>query len=93
MTDYEKIISVMRKEGAKKNERGVRLAEMTEDFGVKAGELSLEKDDLVFAEHLITGYKDKDGNSIRPVGKGDSVLIKRLSDEKYAVIERVISIA
>lgn len=93
MTSYQKILAVMRSQGGKDNEKGVRLAEVGDNLSVTSGGLTLEKDDLLYAAHLISGYLDKDGQPVEPISKGDAVLIKRLNDEKYAVIERVIDIA
>lgn len=93
MTSYQKILNIMRAQGAKDNEKGVRLAEVGENLSVTSGGLTLEKDDLLFASHLISGYLDQNGQPVEPLKKGDAVLIKRLSEDKYAVIERVIEIA
>lgn len=90
MNPYEKIISQMRREGARGNEKGVFLGEMESATEVNAGGLLLEREDLLFAEHLLTGYVAEDGTKIGALKKGDTVLLKRLSAEKYAVIERVI---
>lgn len=93
MTSYQKILNIMRSQGAKDNEKGVRLAEVGDNLSVTSGGLTLEKDDLLFASHLISGYLDQNGQPVEPLKKGEAVLIKRLNDDKYAVIERVIDIA
>lgn len=87
---YEKIVFQMRSEGARKNEKGVFLGKMSGATSVNVSGLVLERDDLLFAQHLLTGYVSANGEKIEGLKKGDTVLLKRLSDEKYAVIERVI---
>lgn len=90
MNGYEKILNQMRKQGMKDAEKGVFLAEMVSSEECRCGQIILERDDLLIAEHLLTGYVDIDGNKVLPLKKGDAVLCKRLSEEKYAIIERVI---
>ncbi|MGN1117434.1 MAG: DUF2577 family protein [Acutalibacteraceae bacterium] len=90
MNAYEKILKIMNKEGAKSNEKGVFLATVGENLSIDAGTLTLEKEDLLIAQPLLTGYTAADGSVISPIKKGDYVLIKRLSGEKYAVLEKVI---
>lgn len=91
MNGYEKLIKQMRKQGAVNNESGVRLGQMINKTDCAVGDLTLYKEDLLIAEHLVTGYTAADGTIIQPLKKGDAVLVKRLSSEKYAIIERVIS--
>ncbi len=90
MTGYEKLVGMMRAEGARKNEKGVFLAVMAGERKVSVSGLILDGDDLVFSEHLLTGYIAANGETVGKLRKGDRVLLKRLSDEKYAVIERVV---
>ncbi|MCM1364712.1 MAG: DUF2577 domain-containing protein [Faecalibacterium sp.] len=90
MNGYEKILFQMRRQGAKNAERGVFLAEMISSDTCRCGQLILERDDLLIAEHLLTGFVSADGRTIEPLKNGDAVLVKRLSEEKYAIIERVI---
>lgn len=90
MTGAERIVRRMRAEGARKNEKGVFLATMESATEVNISGLILEREDLLFSEHLLTGYKTADGKTVGALEKGDTVLLKQLSDEKYAVIERVI---
>lgn len=90
MTGAERIVKRMRDEGARKNEKGVFLATMEGATKVNISGLILEREDLLFAEHLLTGYTAANGEKIDALKKGDNVILKKLSDEKYAVIERVI---
>lgn len=89
MDDYEKILYLMRKQGQKGAEIGVRQGEIGKNLSCRIGELTLEQEDLFFAEPLLTGYLDQDGNAILPLQRGDRVLVKRLSEQKYAVICRL----
>lgn len=53
------------------------------------GDLLLFPDDLVFAQHLLTGYSAAEGRFIPPVQAGDKVLVIKLSDECFAVIAKL----
>lgn len=123
MNSYEKIINIMRNQGAVKNPIGLQLAEMTDAISCNIGELHLEADDLLISQHL-TDYEIKidvedkgelnsitttvaqhkhdidtftsTGTKIKVRGKlkkGDIVLIQRMSDEKYMIIEKVLEAA
>jgi hypothetical protein len=91
MNGYEKILKIMVKQGNKENEKGVFLGVVGENLSVDIGDIVIEKEDLVISQHLLTGYKAADGETVPAAEKGDLVLLKRLSDEKYAVITKVIS--
>ena len=79
MNGYEKIIDLMRKEGATKNPETPKLAEMISEDECSLGDLTLDSDDLLVADHL----KGK-------LEEGDTVLIQRIDDETYVIIERVV---
>lgn len=53
------------------------------------GDLLLYPDDLVFAQHLLTGYSDAEGRIIPPVQAGDKVLVIKLNSECFAVIAKL----
>ena len=53
------------------------------------GDLLLYPDDLVFAQHLLTGYSAAEDRIISPVQAGDKVLVIKLSDECFAVIAKL----
>lgn len=89
MNGYEKILYQMRKQGQKNAETGVRLGVIGRNLSCRVGELTLQQEDLLFAEQLLTGYLDQDGNAVVPLEEGDSVLVKRLSAQKYAVLCRL----
>lgn len=90
MTGYEKIIRLMRENAIKSLPHDIEIATMTSETSCAKGDLVLERDDLLIAEHLLTGYLKPDESVVSPLKKGDKVIIKRLSDEKYVIIERVI---
>jgi hypothetical protein len=60
--------------------------------------LPLDADDLLIADHLKTQYvKDVtlvdnqlDVEYIEPLKKGDIVILMKLSDTQYAILERVV---
>ena len=56
MDAYEKIIKIMRNQGAVKNPIGLQLAEMTDARSCDIGELHLEAEDLLISQHL-TDYE------------------------------------
>lgn len=109
MNGYEKLIMTIRKEGARNNPPSIFIGEMTSKNECAIGSLSLDKEDLLFAEHLTkkivseidikaddkkvskTGINDK-SKYIEPLKKGDKVLLYKVSEEKYVVIERVVSL-
>lgn len=105
MNGYERIINLMREQGAVKNPTSLQLAEMTSATTCKIGDLKLEADDLLIAEHL-TDYEieidiESEGElkvkntKIKVHGalkKGDSVLIQRMSDEQYVIIEKLVEV-
>jgi len=97
---YSEILGIMRQEGRKDNPSSVQLGIMLVDGACKAGNLMLEPDDLLIAEHLKTGYhfavdkqkphlKDKD-TFIEPLREGDTVAVLKLDDEKYIILERLV---
>ena len=89
MNGYEKIINTMQKNARKVQPQDLQIAVMKSSTTCQKGDLVLDRDDLLIAEHLLTGYIAADESIISPLKKGDLVLIKRISDEKYVIIERV----
>ena len=81
MNGYEQILTLMRQQGGKSNPSVPVLAEMTSATTCAVGDLILDADDLLVAEHL-KGDLQKD----------NVVLVQRLSDEKYAIIERLVEL-
>jgi hypothetical protein len=79
MTGYEKLIKTMRVEAGRNQVKfPIKLAVMTSSTTCEYRGMELDSDDLLFAEHL-TALK-----------KGDKVLITKVSEDKFALIERVV---
>ncbi len=57
MTTEEKLINIIRMEGAKKNTPALTLGEMISKNQCQVGENILEADDLYIAEHLVNAYE------------------------------------
>lgn len=102
MNAYEQIIMIMRQQGAVKNLPGMKIAEMKDAKTLKIDTLELDAEDLLVAEHLTTGYHKavdglrpplkNDDTYVWPLKKGDLVLVQRISDEKYVIIERLVEL-
>ena len=90
MSPYEKILYQMRTQGKNGAERGVRPGVMGANLSCQVGELTLQQEDLLFSEPLLTGYLDAEGTPIIPLEAGDRVLVKQLSGQRYAVIARLV---
>lgn len=122
MNGYERIIKMMREQGAVNNPASLQLGEMTSAKTCKIGDLKLDADDLLIAEHL-TDYEieidiESEGDLEAPTTtvsqhahavksmtskntkikvhgapkKGDLVLVYRLSDEQYAIIDKMAEV-
>mgnify|MGYP001063316984 CR=1 FL=1 len=81
MNGYERIIALMREQGAAKNPQAPRLAEMTAEDKCDIGGMELDAEDLLIADHL----KGK-------LEKEDLVLIQKINMETYAIIERLVKL-
>lgn len=79
MNGYEQIIELMRTQGKKGGMPVPRLAEMTGKDKCDIGDLVLDRDDLMVADHLKDNLK-----------KGDLVMVQRLDSDTYAVMERLV---
>lgn len=124
MNGMEKLIAVIRKEGARGNPPPLVLGEMADEktADIAGNRFSFGDGDLYVAEHLLertaevtfpdTRTEDAAGGSgedafashahdIRggrrtvtvhsPLGAGDLVLCYRIEDDKYVIIEKVVS--
>lgn len=90
---YEKLIAAIKQLTATKN--NILLGVMLSSNSCKINELQLDRDDLYIAEHLITGYLRTNGDthtSVERLKVGDLVLVCKISDEKYAIIERLVEV-
>lgn len=84
---YERITKFI--DGRQKQQNAVRVGEITDAGGCLLGDLLLYPDDLVFAQHLLTGYSAAGDRVIPPVQAGDKVLVIKLSDECFAVVAKL----
>ena len=97
---YERIIKMMREQGAAYNGPSLQLGEMSSKTVCMVGDLKLEKDDYLISQHLteheITieepGYNKKTVKVYSRLKKGDIVLVQRISDEQYVIIERLVEL-
>lgn len=102
MSAYAEILKIMRNEGKKDNPPPVQVGIMQDSKSCLAGELLLSSEDLLAAEHLITGYhysvngKDpslkNESTFIEPLRKGDYVALLKLNSEKYIILERLVDL-
>lgn len=77
MTAAEKIIRIMRKQGAYYNSKGIRIAEVVKSGNVKIGELTIEPEDYVC-------------NADIKIKEGDEVAIYKISEELYLILCKVV---
>ena len=113
MNGYEKLIKTMRAEAGRNNNKGydLKIAVMTSPTSCSLGQMELDSDDLLIAEHLTKksviktdfDIKSSGGSShthdwtdkskfLSPLAEGDVVLIARVSNEKYAIIEKLVEV-
>lgn len=99
------MLTMTAKEGGEPG-NGIRLAIMTGPNSLKIGELELEAEDLMFASHLLHSACTKVAVNAPAGGgactdkstytsalkKGDCVAVIQYSDEKFLVLERMVSL-
>lgn len=93
MNGYEKIIKMMQQQS--KSHSVIAITVMDTATTCRFNELPLDAEDILIADHLKTGWYKKNGDSmqyIEPVKAGDTVLIVKLSEELYAIVERLVSV-
>jgi hypothetical protein len=91
MNGYEKILSIIQKTG--ESSPALFIAIMDTASTCRVNELPLDSDDILIAEHLKTGWYKQEGNTmvyITPLKAGDTVLIAKINEEKYVIIERLV---
>lgn len=87
---YAKLISIIKTLAETKD---IMIGTMKTGTVCQVNELLLEADDYYMSEHLQTGYviKQDDGYAeVDPLRQGDIVLVAKINDEKYVVIERLV---
>lgn len=77
MTGAERIVLLMRQQGKKQAGRGLQLAKMESAEKCVVGDLALEREDYLKAEHLI-------------LEEGDDVIVCRLDQYTYVILEKVV---
>lgn len=93
MNGYEKIVKIMQQQGSSPSM--VFITTMDTQKSCKVNELMLDGDDLIIAEHLKTGYYKQNGDTmqfVEPIKANDTVLIVKINNEQYAIIERLVSL-
>ena len=84
---YERITKFI--DSRQKQQNAVRVGEITDAGGCLLGDLLLYPDDLVFAQHLLTGYSAAEDRFIPPIQTGDKVLVIKLNSECFAVVAKL----
>lgn len=101
MNGYEKLLLIMQKEGMKNNPAKIVLGVMRSQTECEVAKNILDQEDFYVAEHLsvkrkvtvIENDKEKQVEKIQSLLKtGDIVAVYRLSDEKYLILDKVVSI-
>jgi hypothetical protein len=96
------MIGMMRKQGAVSNTPGLQMGRMTGESSCKTGDLDLSSADLYIPDRLLKpmayevdasidkdhGFHDRT-KYIEPLKAGDLVVLYRLSDTKYVILDRV----
>lgn len=93
MNGYEKIAKIINQQG--KSPPSIMITTMDSNSTCKVNDLCLDQDDLLIAEHLKTGYYIRDGDKtkfIEPITANDTVFVIKISDEQYAIIERLVNL-
>lgn len=101
--DFAKLLKMMQRQGEANNPTGIEIGVMTGAKTCTVGELELDEEDLLIAEHLITGYyvainpknpyksgDVPDSEYIPPLKAGDVVAVQQVDDETYAILERMV---
>lgn len=96
------MVGLMRKQGAISNTPGLELAVMTGAASCRVGDLDLSSEDLYIPDHLLKPVATKvrvsfdehgvfhdETQYLAPLKAGDLVVLQRLSDTKYVVLNRV----
>jgi len=107
MSDWaERMTAFVRQQGAVMNGRGIQLAVMTGPTSLSLGNLTLTAEDLLFSAHLLqpgctkvagtcpgSGGALTDSSTYLPaLAAGDTVAVIQLSDSRFWVIEKVVTV-
>lgn len=102
MNPYETMIDLMRMQGSQFNPPTLKIGEMKNATTCELGTQEIDKDFLLVAEHLTTGYHKavnntspatkNDSTFVKPLKAGDMVLLYKLDDESYIILERLVEL-
>ena len=81
MNGYTKLLKIMREQSKKGEEANYMFAKITSSTRCKIGSIELDKDYLLFNEQTLGNLK-----------KGDMVLLLQLSNNKFVVMAKVVSV-
>lgn len=98
-----RLLDIMREQGKKDNPETLVIGTMTSANTCTVGDLSLDAEDLLAAEHLTTGYHKavnnnnpslkNDNTFVKPLKKGDTVVLMKLEDQDtYVILSKVVSL-
>lgn len=98
-----RLLSIMREQGKKDNPETLVLGTMTSSNSCTVGELPLDSDDLLIAEHLTTGYHKavnsnnpslkNDSTFVNPLKKGDQVVLMKVEEQDvYVILCKVVEL-
>ena len=96
MDGYEKLIKII--SNLNTSSPNIYLTTMESDSSCRVGDLLLESEDILIAEHLKAGYVKKmiqsDGTVTveysEALKQNDMVIVMKLNNKKYAILERVV---
>lgn len=98
MDGYDKMLMLMRKQGAVLNSQKLALGTMTGDKTCEVGGMELDSEDLIIAEHLLYSIcTDAEREEyISPLKAGDEVVLYPIvandkhAVDRYVILEKVV---
>lgn len=80
-----RLLKIMREQGKKDNPETLVIGTMSSAKSCTVGELELDAEDLLVAEHLVT-----DGSRLK---KGDTVVLMKLEEQDtYVILSKVVEL-
>lgn len=86
---YEKFIQSIIK--INKQEQTIYIGQMLSNTMCEINGLRLDNSDLIYSEHLITGFQVAD-KTVPPIKSGDLVLVLKLNSSKFAIVDRMVNV-
>lgn len=91
MNQYEELIKIIQNQSILHNSESLKIGVMKSKDTCEIGSLILDRDDLYIASHLLERIRiDSEDGYLEPLKAGDLVVLYRLNDEKYLLLERVV---